>query len=166
MKTPFFRFALCAIVCLIHTHFNRVGASSLPPAENYKPENRHYARTFAANLDIGEPRTVRMIYFLPNDRQSQPHLVRRLKEEIQVIQRFYAQQMQAHGYGYTTFNIETDEQGNPIVHHIDGEHTDSYYLDKPHQAAKEVRDIFDTSANVYIIVYCHRKFGPLPKPRL
>ena len=30
--------------------------------------NRRYARTFAANLDIGEPRTVRMIYFLSSDR--------------------------------------------------------------------------------------------------
>ena len=30
--------------------------------------NRHYARSFAANLNVGEPRTVRLIYFLPNDR--------------------------------------------------------------------------------------------------
>ena len=151
MKMPFFCFALCAIVCLIHTHFNRVGASPLPPAGDYKPENRHYARTFATNLSVGEPRTVRMIYFLPNDRQPQPHLIERLKEEIQVIQRFYAHQMQIHGYGYITFNVESDGQGNPVVHHVDGKHSDSYYLDKYHEAAKEVKEVFDISSNIYII---------------
>ena len=108
MKTSFFCFALCAIVCLIHTHFNRAGASSLPPTEDYKPENRHYARTFAANLDVGEPRMVRMIYFLPKDRPYSAEVVQRMKDEIRVVQTFFVEQMEAHSYGNRTFSVETD----------------------------------------------------------
>ena len=153
MKTPFFRFALCAIVCLIHTHFNRVGASSLPPAENYKPENRHYARTFAANLDIGEPRTVRMIYFLPNDRPHQADIVQRMKDEILSIQAFYAEAMQAHGYDMT-FKIETDTQGMPVVHRMDGQQNDLFYVDNASETVRaEISKVFDFTQNIYFIVF-------------
>ena len=40
--------------------------------------NRRYARTFAANLNVGEPRTVRMIYFLPNDRPYRTDVVQKM----------------------------------------------------------------------------------------
>ena len=65
--------------------------------------NRHYARAAAANVDVGEPRTVRLIYFLPNDRPYRDEVVQRMKTEIRFIQDFYAQEMQAHGYGDITF---------------------------------------------------------------
>ena len=159
MKTPFFRFALCAIACLIHTYFNRVEASSPPPAENYKPENRHYTRTFAANLDVGEPRTVRMIYFLPKDRPYRAEVVQRMKDEIRAVQTFFAEQMEAHGYGRRTFRVETDSQGEPMVHRVDGQHPYSHYQNLPFgmlvftsAIRGEIREMFDFNSNIYVIV--------------
>ena len=79
-------------------------------------------------LNVGEPRTVRMIYFLPNDRPFRQEVVDSMKVAIRRVQTFYAEQMQAHGYGNKTFRIETDAQGEPLVHRVDGRHPDSYYL--------------------------------------
>ena len=67
-----------------------------------------------ADLDVGEPRTVRMIYFRPNDRPFRQEMVDSMKAVIRRVQTFYAEQMEAHGYGRTTFRIETDAQGEPL----------------------------------------------------
>ena len=114
--------------------------------------NRRYARTFAANLNVGEPRTVRMIYFLPNDRPYRTDVVQKMKDEILKAQTFYAEQMEAHGYGKVAFRIETDPQGEPIVHRMDGGHPDAHYLDNTLSTVPdEVDETFDLNANVYLI---------------
>ena len=115
--------------------------------------NRHYARTSVANLNIGEPRTVRMIYFLPNDRPYRADVIQRMKDEILNIQTFFAEQMEAHGYGEVTFRIETDSQDEPMVHDMIGKHPDSYYLNRTLDTVyPEVAEMFDLNANVYLIV--------------
>ena len=114
--------------------------------------NRRYARTLAANLNVGEPRTMRMIYFLPNDRPYRVEVVQRMKDEILDIQTFFAEQMDAHGYGKLTFRFETDSQGEPIVHRVDGGHPDSYYLYNPDPMFDEIEQAFDLDANIYLIV--------------
>jgi hypothetical protein len=88
-------------------------------------------QTVVANSNVGEPRTVRLFYFLPNDRSNRADVVESMKTEIREVQSFYAEQMQAHGYGNKTFQFETDDQGEPIVHRVDGQHPDSHYLDNP-----------------------------------
>ena len=114
--------------------------------------NRRYARSFAANLNVGEPRTVRLIYFLPNDRPYRNEVVQRMKDEILKIQVYYAESMKAHGYNMT-FKIESDSQSKPVVHRVDGGYPDSHYLDN---TARTVRDeinlAFNLEANVYLIV--------------
>ena len=115
--------------------------------------NRRYARSSVANLDIGEPRTVRMIYFLPNDRPYRADVIQRMKEEIPNIQTFFAEQMEAHGYGEVTFRIETDSQDEPIVHDVIGKHPDSHYLDNAGETILgEIEQTYDLFANVYLIV--------------
>ena len=113
-----------------------------------------YAATkHALNLNVGEPRTVRMIYFLPNDRPFRQDVVDSMKIAIRQIQTFYAEQMQAHGYGYRTFRFETDIQGDPMVHRVDGQHPDSHYLDDTSRTVlDEIEQAFDRDANVYLIV--------------
>ena len=106
-----------------------------------------------AVLDTGESRTVRMIYFLPNDRPFRADVVRKMKDEIRNVQAFYAEQMRAHGYGDKTFRFETDAQGEPLVHRLDGQHPDSHYLyNTDGRVVSEVKEIFDLNANVYAIV--------------
>ena len=160
MKTPFFRFILCLIVsCLSYTTSNQMVAALLSTAEDfcgvvdYKPDNRHYARTFASNLNVGEPRTVRLIYFLPNDRPYRAEVVQRMKDEILNIQAFYAEAMQAHGYENMTFQVETDIQGEPVVHRVDGQHPLNYYDDfSSDLIRKEISQTFDFYTNVFLIV--------------
>ena len=105
-----------------------------------------------ADLNVGEPRTVRMIYFLPNDRPHRAEVVQRMKDTILKVQTFYAEQMQAHGYGEVTFRIETDGQGKPNVHRVDGQFPNSHYLDSTSFVRDEIEKLFDYSANIYLIV--------------
>ena len=114
--------------------------------------NRRYARSFAANQNVGQPRTVRMIYFLPNDRPYQAEVVQRMKDEIRTAQTFFADQMEAHGYGRLTFRVETDSQGEPIVHRVDGQHPDSHYLDNTHVVYDELTEAFNYDVNIYLTV--------------
>ena len=115
--------------------------------------NRRYARTTAANLNVGEPRTVRLVYFLPNDRPYRADVIQRMKDEILNIQTFFAEQMEVHGYGEVTFRIETDSQDEPMVHDVIGKHPDSYYLDRTLDTVyPEIEEMFNLNANVYLIV--------------
>ena len=171
MKTSVFHVTLYAIVVyLTGAALQSAGASPHPLAKNrthvcgviddwggkrYADQypNRRYARSLAANLNVGEPRTVRLIYFLPNDRPYRADVVQRMKAEILNVQTFFADQMEAHGYGRRTFRIETDAQGEPIVHRVNGKHPDSHYLDDTlHTVDDEVYDVFDLYANVYFTV--------------
>ncbi len=161
-----FAFYLClsAFICGC---FSSIGyASPQPSAENNvhfclplnlkdtQVRDSIYAATkHAFNLNVGEPRTVRMIYFLPNDRPFRQEVVNSMKGTIRQIQTFYAEQMQAHGYGSKTFRFETDVRGEPLVHRLDGQHPDSYYLDNTFLTMfDEVEQVFDLRKNVYFIV--------------
>ena len=102
--------------------------------------SRSAATKHALNLNVGEPRTVRMIYFLPNDRPFRQEVVDSMKAVIRHVQTFFADQMEAHGHGRKTFRFETDAQGEPVVHRVDGQHW------------KEIEQKFNLSANVYCFV--------------
>ena len=106
----------------------------------------------AGVLSVGEPRTVRLIYFLPNDRPYRENVVQRMKDEILRIQGFYAESMQAHGYNMT-FKIESDAQGKPVVHRVDGQQSEIYYVDDTSNTVRtEVQQVFDVWQNIYFIV--------------
>ena len=170
MKKEFRRFTLYAIIIYLTcgifnpavavtppfggngTHFCGVIDGQLNKRHANQFPNRHYARTFAANLNVGEPRTVRMIYFLPNDRPYRAEVVQQMKDEIRTVQTFFADQMEAHGYGRRTFRLETDAQGEPIVHRVDGLHPDSYYLDDTTIVYDEMKAAFNYEVNVYLTV--------------
>ena len=171
MKKHLFRFTLYVIIVYLTCGmFNPVVAATRPFGENGTHfcgvidnqsnkqisdqfPNRHYARSFVSNLNVGEPRTVRLIYFLPNDRPYRAGVVQKMKDTIRTVQTFYAEQMEAHGYGRTTFRVETDPQGEPIVHRVDGQHPDSHYLDNtPGPVLDEVKEALDLNSIVYLIV--------------
>ena len=95
--------------------------------EKWRREHPPPAGKGLGGANVGEPRTVRMIYFLPNDRPFRQEVVDSMKVRILQAQSFFAEQMEAHGYGRKTFRIETDPQGEPVVHRVDGEYSDDYY---------------------------------------
>ena len=134
-------------------HFCGVTDDFLTNQHSNQSHNRRYARTLSSNLNVGEPRTVRMIYFLPKDREYHAATVRQMKNEIHKVQTFYAQQMKSHGYGLGTFSVEIDPQGEPVVHRVDGEHPESHYLnDAVSTVVSESEREFNLDANIYVIV--------------
>ena len=168
-----FAFYLC-LSALICGCFSSVSYASSPPANNVhfcevidyeamRARDSIYAATKQAlNLNVGEPRTVRMIYFLPNDRPFQQAVVDSMKVKMRQVQTFYADQMEAHGYGRKTFRFETDAQGDPVVHRLDGQHPNQYYLDGG-SYWQESRQKFDFRANnVYWTVWDNGTGGVSP----
>ena len=160
MKRQLYRITLYSILTYLALSAPNLAGAATQPSEGNgphfcgfteQPDNRRYARSFAPNLNVGEPRTVRMIYFLPNDRPYDADVVQKMKDEIRTAQSFFAEQMQAHGYGEMTFRFETNPQGEPTVHRVDGRHPDSYYLN-PNQMFDEIHQVFNLYVNIYLIV--------------
>ena len=121
--------------------------------ERWRRDHPRPAAKPLANLNVGEPRTVRMIYFLPNDWPYRAEVVDSMKTVIKQSQAFYREQMEAHGYGDWTFGYETDAQGKPRVHRVDGRHPFSHYDNTLGTAVvAELEQTFDLDANIYFIV--------------
>ena len=160
MKPHFFRSAFLWLFSLGVFPLAVAHASS-PPADSvhfcaifdYEQWRRDHPRPAAkrlTDLNVGEPRTVRMIYFLPNDRPYRQEVVDSMQAAIGRIQVFYGEQMQAHGHGEKTFRFETDAQGEPLVHRVDGQHPESEYFSQ--NVFDEIEEAFDIEANIYLIV--------------
>lgn len=80
--------------------------------EQRRREHPRPAAKRAADLNVGEPRTVRLIYFRPNDRPFRQTFVDSIKTAIKQSQAFFGKQMETHGYGYMTFRFETDAKAS------------------------------------------------------
>ena len=68
------------------------------------------------------------------------------------VQQFYADQMEAHGFGRKTFQIETDGTGNAVVHHVVGQFTNWHYnnLSDTWDVWDEIVERFDITKNIYL----------------
>ena len=93
---------------------------------------------------------VRLVYFLPRDRQPQPDINAKMDRLIKDVQQFYEKQMENHGFGRKTFQFEADAHGNAVVYHINGKFDDTYYRDESGVVWREINEQFDTSKGVYL----------------
>ena len=168
MKKQLLRFTLYAIIIYLtgstlnppiaashplgghETHFFGVIDGQRNKRHSDQFPNRNYARTFTANLNVGEPYTVRLIYFLPSDRQPQPDIDAKMDALIKEVQQGYAFWMEYHGFGRKTFTLETDATGKAVVHHVQGKFNDVYYQRQSRSVWEEIREQFDMSKNVYL----------------
>ena len=103
-----------------------------------------------ALLDAGEPRTVRMIYFVSDPEAFRQDVVDQMKTTIREVQRIYADQIRTHGFGDRTFRYETDAQGEPVVHVVNGTGGNYDYVG----ALNRIESVYgyDLSSNIYFIV--------------
>ena len=165
MKLSFVRSTLFVLLGLFLSLPALVHASS-PPAdsvhfcvpfdyEQWRLDHPLPAAKRLATLNVGQPRTVRMIYFLPNDRPYRAEVIHWMKEDIRKVQTFFSEQMQAHGYGNKTFRFETDAQGEPLVHRVDAQHPESHYYSTDevwqYWHFDELGQAFDFYQNIYVI---------------
>ncbi|RKU36980.1 hypothetical protein C6496_11510 [Candidatus Poribacteria bacterium] len=98
-------------------------------------------------------RMVRVVYFVPRDRPFQWNIPTTLDTQIKAVQRFYAEQMEAHGHGRKTFNLKTDTNGKLVVHPATGKFDDTYYhTDALNKITKEVGTQFDMGKDIYIVI--------------
>ena len=120
-------------ISFIFAMLNLAIAAPMSPTENY-------ARTVTADVAADNPRVLRLVYFMPNDREFDDEVIQNMKNWILTTQTFYAEQMEAHGYGRKTFQLETDAQGEPLIHRIIGKHPhDNYEIPLRGAVRNEVR---------------------------
>ena len=112
--------------------------------------------TVLAQLTAQQPQSdspiVRLIYFRPSDRPIQPDINPLMNSVIKDVQRFYAAQMEQHGYGRKTFQFEADANGTAVVHHVNGQFNDAYYQDTLlSKVAEEIRAQVPSERDIYLV---------------
>ena len=118
---------------------------SLPARSVVIPASKH-----AVGLNVGETLTVRLIYFVPSDREAQDDIDEKLDSMIRNVQASYAEQMENHEFGGKTFRFETDAEDKAVVHHMTGNYADAHYQEQP-WIWEEVNEQFDLSQNIYFV---------------
>ena len=102
---------------------------------------------------VGTPRTVRLVYFLPNNLEYRPQVVPWFRSTVGKVQDFYAQEMDVHGYGKSSFQVEREADDQFKVHRVLGAHTDQHYQYCTFQKVEEeLSQAFDFDANIYLVV--------------
>ena len=99
------------------------------------------------------PDMVRIIYFLPRDRQMQPGIRTKVDTLIKRVQRFYADQMDINGFSRKTFRYETDANGQMLAYRVDGQFNDQYYhTNTADKVYHEVAFQFGIDQHTYFII--------------
>ena len=95
---------------------------------------------------------VRTVYFVPNDLLPDPNMEDDLRTLMKDVQKFYADEIERHGFGRKTFRLETDETGKVVVHRVIGQFDTSHYYFAAHAAIEfEINKRFDDiSKNIYM----------------
>ena len=88
------------------------------------------------------PWLVSLIYFRPSDRPGRPNVDAEIDALIKKAQRFFADQLERHGFGRKTFQFETDAHGNAVVHHVNGKFPNAHYQysSPPYPWEDEIRE--------------------------
>ncbi len=74
------------------------------------------------------PDVVRLIYHLPKDKEPTPNVTQKLDKLIRKVQKFYADEMERHGFGRKTFTFETDKNGKAKIYLLQYNQTNNYNL--------------------------------------
>ncbi|MDE0018351.1 MAG: M12 family metallo-peptidase [Candidatus Poribacteria bacterium] len=110
------------------------------------------AKQQLAKIDTSHRDIVRLIYFLSKDRPPRRGVSTKFDRLIKRVQRFYATQMNSHGFGKKTFTFETDERGKVKVYLLKAQHPDDYYReDTIKKIRTEITKHFDHSRNILLV---------------
>ena len=81
-----------------------------------------------AELPQSDRPIVQLVYFRPSNRPVRPNVDAEIDALIKETQRFFADEMERHGFGRKTFQFETDAHGNAVVHHVVEEINEQGYI--------------------------------------
>ena len=101
-----------------------------------------------------EPATVRSIYIKPRDvAVPTPHVIAKFKGMIKGVQHYYRNEMERHGYGPKTFNIETDKDGDPKITVVHSEYDRKILLDRTSIIVEGViMEDFAGDQNLFVVI--------------
>ena len=152
MKKLIFNLFLCLLLSSASDAASDNGSHFCVPVDLAKLEQYRQSRPAASKqaLDAGQPRTVRMIYFVSDPQGFRQEVVDKMKTTIGEVQRIYADQISAHGFGEKTFNYEKDPQGEPRVHVVYGSGGNYDHWGALERIEWEYG--YDLSSNIYFIV--------------
>ncbi|MCX7819589.1 MAG: NPCBM/NEW2 domain-containing protein [Kiritimatiellae bacterium] len=86
------------------------------------------------------PPPVRVVYFVPADREPLSNRAERLTRTLEDVRRFYRDGMAAAGLGPLTFDLERDSDGRVVLHEVRGRHpSDAYGRNDAAKVRDEVR---------------------------
>ena len=105
--------------------------------------------------DASPEYVVRVLYFIPNDREPDPDIDTKLNTLIKDAQMYFADVMEHHGFERKTFRFEADDVGNVVVHHVNGNYSDAYYKNPAKGIVtvwQEIEAQFDMSKSLYLCV--------------
>ncbi len=112
---------LTASLCLLHS----------PPAAEPQPETRvalERLKNYAAGQKPADRKLV-FVYFTPSDRDPPDGFRERLTRVMTDIQKFYADEMERHGFGRRTIRFDRDDHGQAVFHVVKGKHPAADYLE-------------------------------------
>lgn len=134
-----------------------IRASSPPPPPAEKP---------------AAPRVLRMVYFVPSDREPYPDYRDRVTRIMRDIQDFYRVGMEKNGWGPRTFKLEEGADNQLSVHVVKGTRPADYYtFDHGHDMREEIgRSLaargIDINRETIVIFAALLNFDPLPDGRI
>ena len=81
-------------------------------------------------LDLTKVRNdvVRLIYYLPKDKEPSPNITQKIDKTIREVQKHYSDEMERHGFGRKTFTFETDENGKAKIYLMKENQTENHDL--------------------------------------
>jgi len=71
------------------------------------------------DLNDNNNNNVRLIYYLPKGKEPSPNITEKIDKTIRKVQKFYADEMERHGFGRKTFTFETDVNGKAKIYEMD-----------------------------------------------
>ncbi len=67
------------------------------------------------------------VYFVAKDVAVEPDYEAKMQTGIELVMRFYGEEMRRNGFGYKLFNVELDTNGRPKIYFIRGRENLAYY---------------------------------------
>ena len=81
--------------------------------------------------DLGKAYKVRLVYFVPTDKEVKPNYRQKAEVLMRVVADIYRREMKANGQKTRGLDFEFDEDGKLIVHLVKGTHPSVFYTGEP-----------------------------------
>ncbi len=153
MKKLIFNLSLCLLISSVSDAASPSdnGSHFCVPVDLEKLEQYRQSRPAAGKQALSHtrgPSIVRMIYFVSDPQGFRQEVVDKMKTTIREVQRIFADQIRAHGFGERTFKYEKDAPGEPMVHVVYGGGGNYDYG----SALGRIQWEYDLDSNIYFIV--------------